>query len=132
MFPVLIHPAASVAGDTALGSGCVVFAGAVVGAGVRIGRGCVINTLSGVDHDGRLAEFTSLAPGALLGGAVSLGARAFIGMRATVLPGRQIGADVVVGAGALVTRDLLAPGGYWGTPARLHKTPTQMAGFLAR
>jgi len=131
-FPVLVHPTASVAEDAVLGPGTVVFAGAIVGAGVHTGCACVINTLAGVDHDGRLGNFVSLAPGALVGGAVTLGNGAFLGMRATVLPGRQIAADVIIGACALVTRDLSEPGGYWGTPARLQKDRAAMAGFLAR
>ncbi|PLC53000.1 UDP-3-O-(3-hydroxymyristoyl)glucosamine N-acyltransferase [Pollutimonas nitritireducens] len=46
-----------------------------------------------------------------------LGNRVSIGTNATILP-VQICDDVVVGAGAVVTRDIVAPGVYAGSPAR--------------
>ncbi len=47
-----------------------------------------------------------------------IGARVSIGSNATILPVR-ICADTVIGAGAVVTRDIVAPGVYAGNPARL-------------
>jgi acetyltransferase-like isoleucine patch superfamily enzyme len=44
--------------------------------------------------------------------------RVSIGSNATILPVR-ICADVVIGAGAVVTRDIVEPGVYAGNPARL-------------
>ncbi len=46
-----------------------------------------------------------------------LGNRVSIGTNATILP-VQICDDVVIGAGAVVTRDIVAPGIYAGSPAR--------------
>lgn len=48
----------------------------------------------------------------------SIGDRVSIGTNATILPVR-ICNDVVVGAGAVVTRDITEPGIYAGNPARL-------------
>jgi acetyltransferase-like isoleucine patch superfamily enzyme len=48
----------------------------------------------------------------------TVGDRVSIGSNATILPVR-ICDDVVVGAGAVVTRDLTTPGIYAGNPARL-------------
>ena len=50
--------------------------------------------------------------------ATSIGDRVSIGTGATVLPVR-ICSDVVIGAGAVVTHDIEAPGVYAGNPARL-------------
>jgi acetyltransferase-like isoleucine patch superfamily enzyme len=50
-------------------------------------------------------------------GKTSIGNRVAIGSNATILPVR-ICDDVVVGAGAVVTRDLTEPGTYAGNPAR--------------
>lgn len=49
--------------------------------------------------------------------ATRLGNRVSIGTNATILPVR-ICDDVVIGAGAVVTRDIVAPGIYAGCPAR--------------
>ena len=48
----------------------------------------------------------------------SIGSRVSIGSNATILPVR-ICDDVVIGAGAVVTRDIDVPGIYAGNPARL-------------
>lgn len=48
----------------------------------------------------------------------NIGNRVSIGTNATILP-VTIADDVVVGAGAVVTKDLLEPGIYAGNPARL-------------
>jgi acetyltransferase-like isoleucine patch superfamily enzyme len=47
-----------------------------------------------------------------------LGDRVAVGSNATILP-VTICDDVVIGAGAVVTRDITIPGFYAGTPARL-------------
>ncbi|HEY0250636.1 MAG TPA: acyltransferase [Kofleriaceae bacterium] len=47
----------------------------------------------------------------------TIGDRVSIGSNATIMPVR-IADDVVVGAGAVVTKDLLEPGIYVGNPAR--------------
>jgi acetyltransferase-like isoleucine patch superfamily enzyme len=48
----------------------------------------------------------------------SIGSRVSIGSNATILPVRVCD-DVVIGAGAVVTRDISVPGIYAGNPARL-------------
>ena len=50
-----------------------------------------------------------------------VGNRVSIGSNATILP-VSICDDVVIGAGAVVTKDLTHPGAYAGNPARLLKT----------
>jgi acetyltransferase-like isoleucine patch superfamily enzyme len=49
-----------------------------------------------------------------------IGNRVSIGSNATIMPVR-ITDDVVIGAGSVVTRDIVAAGSYAGNPARLLK-----------
>ena len=49
--------------------------------------------------------------------ATKIGDRVSIGSNATILPVRIVD-DVVIGAGAVITRDILEPGVYAGNPAR--------------
>ncbi len=52
--------------------------------------------------------------------ATRIGDRVSIGSNATILP-VSICSDVVVGAGAVVTRDITEPGVYFGSPAKIQR-----------
>lgn len=115
----VIHPAASVARDAVIGPGTVVMAGAVLNPGLRTGAFCIVNTGASADHDCVLEDYSSLAPGAVLGGNVHIGAYSAISLGAGVINGRHIGPHTVVGAGAMVLKDLPGHVLAYGVPARV-------------
>jgi len=55
-----------------------------------------------------------------------IGRRCFIGVRATILPGVRIGDEVVVGASAVVSKDVPSHCVVVGNPARIVKEDIQM------
>lgn len=114
----LIHPDAVVAKDTVIGTGSVIMAGAVINPGVRIGKGCIVNTCSSIDHDCNVGDFVHVAVGSHLCGMVAIGEGAWIGAGATVSNNLFICQDCVIGAGAVVVRDIVEKGTYVGVPAR--------------
>lgn len=116
-----VHPRAIVASDAELGPGVTLMAGAVVSNGCRIAAGALFGTNSSLDHDGVAGQFMSLAPGATLGGNVSIGEYTAIGLGAKIVHGRVIGAHCVVGAGALVLGDLPDRVVAFGMPARVER-----------
>jgi acetyltransferase-like isoleucine patch superfamily enzyme len=84
--------------------------------GITIGRH--VNVSSGValwtrQHDHRDPEFGTV------GGPISIGDRAWISFRATVLPDLTVGEGAVVAAGAVVTRDVPPYAIVAGVPARV-------------
>ena len=115
---VVVHPRACVSADAAIGDGTFVAAGAVVNIGARLGAGCIVNTLAGVDHDCVLGEAVHVSPGAHLGGAVQVGERSWIGLGAAVRHRIRIGADSIVGAGAVVVSDVAGAHVVVGVPAQ--------------
>jgi sugar O-acyltransferase (sialic acid O-acetyltransferase NeuD family) len=114
----VLHPAATRAATVSVEAGCFVAAGAVLGPLSRLGAGVIVNHGAVVDHDCTVGDFTHVAPRAVLGGGVQLGRRVMLGAGAVVLPGVRVVDDAVIGAGAVVHRDLLFPGVYVGVPAR--------------
>lgn len=114
----VIHPQASVSAHAEVSGGCLVAAQAVVAPAARLGHGVIVNHGAVVDHDSVVGDFTHVAPGAKLGGGVSVGRRVLVGAGASVLPGRRVGDDVVIGAGAVVNRDIDEPGTWAGVPVR--------------
>jgi sugar O-acyltransferase (sialic acid O-acetyltransferase NeuD family) len=98
----IAHPSAVIEPNAEIGEGSQLMAGAIVGAEARLGRQCIINTKASVDHEDVLADGVELAPGATLCGLVEIGIAGWICTGATVLPRVRIGADAIVGAGAVV------------------------------
>ncbi|MDG3042443.1 acetyltransferase [Roseicyclus marinus] len=114
----LIHPSAVVSPHAEIGAGSVICAGAVVAPFAKLGQGCIINTCASVDHDCVLSDGVHISPGARLGGGVFVGARTWIGIGAVVREYKSIGSDVMVGAGAAVTRNVGDGARIGGVPAK--------------
>ena len=117
-FPSLIHPHSTIAHKVDIGPGTVVMAGAVINCCTRIGKGCIINTGATVDHDNDIAAFVHVSPGAHLAGAVSVGPGTWLGIGCTVSNNICIAGGCIIGAGAVVVRDIVESGIYIGVPAR--------------
>lgn len=115
---MVIHPTAFVAEGAVLGDGCQVLAGAVVAAQAHLGRQCIVNTSASVDHECVLADGVEIAPGATLCGLVRVQEAAWVCAGAVVIPNMTIGSDAIVGAGAVVIRDVPAGVTVVGVPAK--------------
>lgn len=100
------HPSSILAPDVQTGAGSMSCAGVVVNTGTLIQCNVILNTGCSIDHHGHIGSHVHIAPGVHLGGAVTVGEGALIGIGATVLPGRRIGAWSIVGAGAVVVKDV--------------------------
>ena len=100
-----------------VGPNCVLFgaAGIEVGAGSLLSPGVVVtshqHTYATRDQDIRLQPLDFSR--------VTIGRDVWVGANATVLPGVRLGAGCVVGAGAVVTRDVAAGAVVLGVPARV-------------
>lgn len=105
-FPVLVHPAAWVAGSAILEPGVQIMAGAVLQPGVIVGRDSIINTGSSVDHDSMIGQHCHIAPGVTLCGDVEVGDHVFVGAGATLIQGVVLAPNVFVKAGKVITRNV--------------------------
>lgn len=114
----IVHPAAIVSPSAVIGAGAFLAAGAIVGTGAVLAEACLLNTGASIDHDGRLDAGVCVSPGARLAGSVLCEEDVFIGLNAGILQGLRIGRGAVVGAGAVVIRDVPAGQTVVGCPAR--------------
>lgn len=102
----LVHPQAILGSQVVLGEGTTIYAGAQLSTNVRTGRHTIVNMNAAVGHDSSLGDFTAVNPAATISGEAHMADGVLLGGRATVLQGLTVGADAVVGAAALVTKDV--------------------------
>ena len=117
---VFIGPFVEIQKDVMIGSGTRIQSHTFVCELVTIGRECMI--AHGVMFINDLFAHGGPARGdKRLWKSTQIGNRVSIGSNATILP-VAICDDVVIGAGAVVTKNITIPGTYAGNPARLMKT----------
>jgi sugar O-acyltransferase (sialic acid O-acetyltransferase NeuD family) len=126
----LIHPKAVIAPEVRIGPGTAVMAGAVINPGTSIGSHCIINTRVSVDHDNRIDDFASLAPGVTTGGHVSIGKNSIVSIGATVRHQIHIGQNSLVGAGSLVLNDIPEGVLAYGVPAKIIRSRKEGEKYL--
>ena len=118
----IVHPFSSVSKSAEIGEGTVIMAGAVVQANAKIGSGVIINTCSSVDHDCVIGNWSHVAVGAHLAGAVKTGESVLLGAGCVVINNISVTDHCIVGAGTAVICEIKTAGTYVGVPARLaHK-----------
>jgi sugar O-acyltransferase (sialic acid O-acetyltransferase NeuD family) len=120
-FAIAQHPMSIVAPDVQIGAGSMICAGAVINTGTTVGAAVILNTGCTIDHHNHIGNYVHIAPGTHLGGEVEVGEGALIGIGATVMPRKRVGAWSIVGAGALVHRDVPARSVVVGVPCRVIK-----------
>lgn len=119
--PVLKHKTAYVSSLAVVGNGSVLLANSVVNANSTLGTACIVNTASTVDHDCILEDGVHLSPNSSLCGTVHVGETSWIGAGTTVIDHIKIGKYTIVGAGAVVVKDIPDHSLAYGVPARIIK-----------
>lgn len=116
-----VHPRAVVASGVSIGPGTTVMAGAAINPGAVVGQNVIVNTNATIEHECMLEDGVHVCPRAVLGGQVRAGRAAWIGIGATVREKITIGAHAVVGAGAVVIRNVPDFAVAYGVPAVVHR-----------
>ncbi len=117
-FVSLIHPSTIIGSDVVIGEGTAIMAGVVINSSSRIGKGCIINTSCSLDHDNVIEDYVHISPGANLAGTVKVGKRSWIGIGSVISNNVSIFNDCIIGAGAVVVKDITEPGIFVGVPVR--------------
>jgi sugar O-acyltransferase (sialic acid O-acetyltransferase NeuD family) len=122
-FATLIHPDTWIANRVDVGVGSVIYPGVHLDVDIRLGDFCLLNKLSTVGHDTSLGDYTTVSPGVNIGGYNNIGKGVEFGINSCSIQHLRIGNWSVIGAGAVIIRDVPAGSVMVGNPGReLKKT----------
>ena len=117
-FPNLVDPSVIMSGRIKIGQGNIICAGNILTVDIEMGDFNIINLDCTVGHDVMIDSFVTVYPSVNLSGMVEVGSETELGTGTQIIQGKRIGANVIIGAGSVVVKDILEAGTYVGVPAR--------------
>ena len=116
----IIADTAIITNNSIIGEGTAVMHKAVVNRAV-IGRHSIVNTGVIVEHGVSIGDNVFLGTSSVVCGDTKIGNNVFIGAGSIIRDGITICEGAIVGMGSVVTNDIIKPGVYIGTPAKIRK-----------
>ena len=104
--PNIISPSSVVSQSASLGSGISIMANVVVNTKTKVSDGVILNTSCSVDHDCNISAGVHISPGVNLAGDISIGTCSWVGIGSSIIQGKVIGHDTIIGAGSVVISDI--------------------------
>lgn len=117
-YPVLIHPSVICSDRVSFGEGSIICAGNIITVNVEIGKHVIINLDCTIGHDANIGDYSTVLPSVNVSGFVKTEECVSVGTGSAVIQGVNIGRNTVVGAGAVVVKDLPANCTAVGSPAK--------------
>jgi sugar O-acyltransferase (sialic acid O-acetyltransferase NeuD family) len=119
-FATLIHPTVQYDRSTVtFGPGAIICAGNILTVNITIGAHVILNLDCTVGHDSVIEDYVTISPGCHLSGYTTIRRSAFLGTGAVTIEKVEIGAGTVIGAGAVVVRDIPPGVTAIGVPAKV-------------
>lgn len=125
-FPNVIDPSVIMAEDISLGKGNIICSGSILTVNIQIHDFAILNLDCTVGHDTVINSFVTLYPSVNLSGGVTVGECCEIGTGCHVIQNIEIGSQVILGAGAVVIRDIPENCVAAGNPAKVIKVQEEL------
>lgn len=116
-FPNLVDPSAII-GEVDMGIGNIICAGTIATVNIKINNFNIINLDCTVGHDDVLADFITVYPSVNISGNTTINEVVEIGTGTQIIQGKNICSNVIIGAGAVVVKDIEEEGTYIGIPVK--------------
>lgn len=117
-YATLLDPSVIMSDRIKVGAGSIICAGTIVTVDVTIGKHVIINLDCTVGHDAVIDDYVTLYPSVNVSGITHVCECAELGTGVQIIQGKSIGNGTIVGAGAVVVKDLPCRCTAVGSPAK--------------
>lgn len=105
-FATVIHPDVYINNTISIGEGTIIYPGVIMTTNIDIGNHVIISPKCGIGHDSKISDYVSLLWNVNISGFDIIDEGCLIGSGATIIQGKNIGMASIIGAGAVVTKNI--------------------------
>lgn len=117
-YATLIDPSVDLTGRIVIGEGSIICAGSILTVDITLGSHVIVNLDCTIGHDAILQSFVTLYPSVNISGYTILSEGVEMGTGSQIIQNINIGKGTIVGAGAVVIRELPGNCTAVGSPAK--------------
>ena len=117
-FATLIDPSVMLSDSVSIGEGSILCAGTIATVDIHIGKHVIVNLDCTIGHDAIINDFVTIYPSVNVSGNVTVGEESELGTGTQIIQGKKIGKETIVGAGAVVVRNIPDKCTAVGSPAK--------------
>lgn len=117
-FGTVIDPSVEMSDLVTIGEGSIICAHTIITVNIQIGSHVIINLDCTIGHDAILHDFVTLYPSVNVSGITDIGHAVELGTGMQIIQGKSVGDYSIVGAGAVVVKDIPAKCTAVGSPAK--------------
>lgn len=117
-FGTVIDPSVEMSDLVTIGEGTIICAHTIITVNIRIGSHVIINLDCTVGHDAILHDFVTMYPSVNVSGITEIGRCSELGTGMQIIQGKTVGEYSILGAGAVVVKDIPPKCTAVGSPAK--------------
>lgn len=117
-FPIIKHPKVKIPQSTTIGDGSIIYEGTIISPNVKIGNFVIVSPKCGIGHDSIIEDYVSLLWNVSISGNDYIEEGVLLGSASTIIQGKRVKKESIIGAGAVVVKNIEKKGTYIGIPAK--------------
>ena len=115
-YPTIIHPNLRLHKSVEIGEGSILYEGSIISPDVKIGKYVIVSPKCGIGHDSIIEDYVSLLWNVNISGNDFIEEGVLFGSGSTIIQGKRVKSGSIIGAGAVVVKDIKENGVYIGIP----------------
>lgn len=117
-FATLLDPTVEISDRVEIGEGTIICAHSIITVDISIGKHNIINLDCTVGHDAIMQDYVTLYPSVNVSGITNIGRCSELGTGTQIIQGKKVGDYSIVGAGAVIVKDIPEKCTAVGSPAK--------------